>query len=144
MKVLFVCVQNINRSQIAEAIFNKLSKKNKATSAGIRPRSPGMPLKEEHNNPVIPMREAGYNLSGSKIKGLNSRITKSADKVVFIFNRRKHEKEIPAYLKKFPNKEFWEVESISDNLPFEEYCRLEKKRIRKIRRYVKELVKRVG
>lgn len=36
-KVLFVCAENKKRSQMAEAIFNHLSKKNRAVSAGTFP-----------------------------------------------------------------------------------------------------------
>ncbi|MCL5101750.1 MAG: hypothetical protein M1544_00105 [Candidatus Marsarchaeota archaeon] len=38
MKVLFVCKANVGRSQMAEAIFNKLAKGMAvATSAGVDP-----------------------------------------------------------------------------------------------------------
>ncbi len=36
MKILFVCRGNVGRSQIAEALFNSLSKNHKATSAGTK------------------------------------------------------------------------------------------------------------
>lgn len=144
MKVLFVCIANTNRSQIAEAVFNKLSKKNEAQSAGIRPKNPGIYLKDEDHNPVVPMKDFGYDISKAKIKRLNPRLADWADKVVFVFYRKKHEKEIPTYLKKFKNKEFWDVGSISNETTFEEYRTLEKKRIKKIERLVKDLVKRIG
>ena len=35
MKVLFVCKNNAERSQIAEAIFNRLSRGSSASSAGV-------------------------------------------------------------------------------------------------------------
>lgn len=144
VKVLFVCVANINRSQIAEAIFNKLSKKNHAVSAGINARAGDFLLKEANNNPVIPMKEEGYDISKAKIKKVSKRIVNSADKVVLIFNKKKHQKEIPDYLQKCKGLEFWEVDSISNETPFEKYCKLEKSRIRKIENYVKELVRRIG
>ncbi len=142
MKVLFVCAGNINRSQIAEAIFNKLSKKNRAVSAGTNAQ-PGF-LKNAPDNPIVPMKKFGYNLSKAKTRKLDKQIINSADKVVFIFNRKRHEDEIPTHLKNSPHTEFWEINSIPLGLPFDKYCRLEEKRIQKIEKLVKDLVKRIG
>jgi len=142
MKVLFVCSANINRSQIAEAIFNRLSKKNRSISAGVKPRKPGILVKAEHNNPFIPLRVEGYDVSKAKIKRLNRRMANSSDKVVLIM-RRRNLKDVPPYVRHRPDLEFWEVGSISDETPFAEYGKLERKRIKQIERLVKDLVSRI-
>lgn len=44
MKILFVCHGNVARSQIAEAIYNKLTNSNDAKSAGTHVDKPGETL----------------------------------------------------------------------------------------------------
>jgi protein-tyrosine-phosphatase len=143
MKVLFVCWANINRSQIAQVIFNRLSKKNRSTSAGIKPRKSGISVRAEHNNPYLPLRREGYDISHAKTKKVTKMMADSSDKIVLIFDR-KHLRAIPLYLRNRPDMEFWEVGRISDEIPFVEYCRLEKKRIKLIERHVRDLVRRIG
>ena len=75
--ILFVCVHNSGRSQMAEAFFNKLSGgKAQALSAGTQPAS--------EVNPVVveAMREAGINISGNKPKMLTFDMVKKADKMI--------------------------------------------------------------
>lgn len=142
MRVLFVCWANINRSQIAEAVFNANAKRARATSAGLRPRRAGVLVRNERNNPVLPMSEAGYDLTKARVKRLDRRTAGSSDKVILVFQRR-HLKDTPSYLRDRPDLELWEVKSISDELPFEDYCRLERKRIGLIERRVRDLLKRI-
>jgi arsenate reductase len=74
-KVLFVCVHNSGRSQMAEAFFNRLAaNKAIAFSAGTQPA-----LK---TNPVRVMREAGIDISGRKPKLRILEMMKSAYKVI--------------------------------------------------------------
>jgi protein-tyrosine-phosphatase len=140
--VLFVCWANINRSQIAEAIFNGRAARHHAVSAGISPRKAGVPIRTERNNPVQPMGEKGYDLSGARIKRLNRAMADSASKVVIVLGRN-HLKDVPRYLLRRPDLEFWEVGGISDGLPFEDYCRLERERIALIEGRVSDLVARL-
>ena len=57
-KVLFICVGNAARSQMAEAFFNVFSKEGRAISAGVK-------LKEEVDpNAVRVMKEVGIDISG--------------------------------------------------------------------------------
>lgn len=56
--VLFVCIENVCRSQMAEAFFNKYAKDAIASSAGSRP------AKEINPQTVEVMKEAGIDLSG--------------------------------------------------------------------------------
>jgi arsenate reductase (thioredoxin) len=76
-KVLFVCVHNSGRSQIAEATFNQFAAgKATATSAGSKPAS--------HVNPtvVIVMRELGLDLSQNQPKLLTMRMIENASRVI--------------------------------------------------------------
>jgi protein-tyrosine-phosphatase len=61
--VLFVCVQNAGRSQIAEAFFRKYAPKNyEALSAGTEPGGNLNPL------PIEAMKEVGVDISNQRPK----------------------------------------------------------------------------
>ena len=61
--ILYVCVENAGRSQMAEAFFNKYAPKGyKAISAGTKPVSQIHPLA------VKVMREVGIDISNQKSK----------------------------------------------------------------------------
>ncbi|MEM1546447.1 MAG: arsenate reductase ArsC [Candidatus Methanomethylicia archaeon] len=63
--VLFVCVENSFRSQIAEAYFNKFAPKGwRALSAGLKP------TREIHPNAIKLMLEEGIDISDKKPKML--------------------------------------------------------------------------
>jgi arsenate reductase (thioredoxin) len=80
--VLFLCVHNTFRSQIAEAYFNKFAKEKgirwQAKSAGF--------LKSDKINEkaVILMREEGIDISDKKPKLMTEKMIKSADKIVVV------------------------------------------------------------
>jgi len=63
-KVLFICIGNTCRSQMAKGFFNTLSPKNSADSAGIRP--------EDHVEPsaITVMKEVDIDISHYKPKKL--------------------------------------------------------------------------
>lgn len=75
--ILFVCVHNSGRSQIAEAFFNHLAGKDAtAYSAGTQPAS-------EINPTVVQvMREAGLDISRQKPKLLTLAMMKSAGRLI--------------------------------------------------------------
>jgi len=76
-KILFVCVHNAGRSQMAEAFFNKITEgKAKGFSAGTQIA--------ENVNPVVveAMREVGLDISKNKPKLLSIDMLDSADKVI--------------------------------------------------------------
>jgi len=75
-KVIFVCVENSARSQMAEAFFNRLAKWSKAESAGTRPAKSVNPLAVEA------MAEVGIDISGAKPKMLTLEMLEGADRVV--------------------------------------------------------------
>ena len=76
-KVLFVCVENACRSQMAEAFFNKFaSGKAVAISAGTKPSSQVNP------KAVQVMKEIGIDMSKQKPKPLTSELMKGVDRIV--------------------------------------------------------------
>jgi len=76
-KVLFVCVENACRSQIAEAFFNHLAPKGMtAISAGTKPADRVNP------NAVLVMKEVGIDISVKKPKPLTEDMIRDADRIV--------------------------------------------------------------
>jgi len=72
--ILFVCVHNSGRSQMAEAIFNRLSGgRHRGISAGSNPA--------EAVNPVVveALREIGMDISGRRTRKLTAEIAEEAD-----------------------------------------------------------------
>ena len=76
-RVLFVCVHNSGRSQIAEAFFNHLAgEKASASSAGTQPAT-------EINPTVVQvMREAGLDISHKIPKLMTFEMMENADRVI--------------------------------------------------------------
>ncbi|MGZ4352703.1 MAG: arsenate-mycothiol transferase ArsC [Gaiellaceae bacterium] len=74
MNVLFVCVENAGRSQIAQALYERHG--GTARSAGTRPAD------EIHNSVVEAMDEIGIDLSQRKPKQLEREDVEWADLVV--------------------------------------------------------------
>ena len=75
--VVFVCVHNSGRSQMAEAFFNQLAQgKALALSAGTQPG--------DSVNPVVveAMREVGIDISGNKPKMLTLEMIEKADRMI--------------------------------------------------------------
>jgi protein-tyrosine-phosphatase len=76
-KVLFVCVHNAGRSQMARAFFNQIAQgKAVAISAGTQPANKVDPVVVEA------MREVGVDISRQKPKMLTFKMLKSADRVI--------------------------------------------------------------
>ncbi len=75
-KILFVCVENSARSQMAEAFFNSISTQVVAESAGTRPAAAVNPVA------VQVMREIGIDISGAKPKMLTFEMMDAAEKVI--------------------------------------------------------------
>jgi arsenate reductase (thioredoxin) len=73
-KVLFVCVENAGRSQIAQALYERRG--GEARSAGSQPAA------ELHGVVVEALEEVGIDVSGRKPKGLTREDVVWADLVV--------------------------------------------------------------
>jgi len=76
-KVLFVCVENAGRSQMAEAFTNYYGKAKVATS------SAGIMLADKVNPVVVEaMKEKGIDISMNKPKLLTVKMAEEADKII--------------------------------------------------------------
>src|SRR5947209_17461611 len=79
-RILFVCVHNAGRSQMAEAFFNRLARERgldaRAESAGTAPG--------ERVNPVAAqvMTEAGVSLEGHRPRPLTPAMAAAADRII--------------------------------------------------------------
>jgi len=124
--ILFVCVHNSGRSQMAEAFFNKLAEgKAQALSAGTQPA--------DEVNPVVveAMREAGINISGNKPKMLTFDMVKKADKMITMGCGAEAEAVCPA---SFIETEDWALEDPKGK---------SLEQVRKIRDEIKERVSKL-
>lgn len=75
--ILFVCVENAGRSQMAEGFFNKYAPKgNKAISAGTKP------VAELNPFAVDAMREVGIDISHQKSKDITEDMMRNSTKIV--------------------------------------------------------------
>ena len=75
--ILFVCVENAGRSQMAEGFFKKYTPDGiKTLSAGTKPVS--------QINPIVveAMKEVGIDISKQKSKELTDKMIRNSDKVV--------------------------------------------------------------
>ena len=77
--VLFICVENSFRSQIAEAYFSKYAPEGwTATSAGVQPAG------EVHPNAVRLMLEEGMDIGHKKPQAMTKELQEKADVVIIV------------------------------------------------------------
>jgi len=124
--ILFVCVHNSGRSQMAEAFFNKLAgSKARALSAGTQPA--------DKVNPVVveAMREAGINIGGNKPKMLTMDMVEKADRMITMGCGAEAEAVCPA---SFIETKDWALEDPKGK---------SLEQVRKIRDEIKEMVNKM-
>lgn len=122
--ILFVCVHNSGRSQMAEAFFNKLARgKARAFSAGTQPSDQVKPVVVEA------MKEVGIDISGNKPKALTMEMVEKADKMITMGCGAEAQSVCPA---SFIETEGWALEDPHDK-PIEQ--------VRKIRDEIEDRVK---
>ena len=136
MKVLFVCVANVGRSQMAEAFFNNLSKKNKATSAGTKgEKYEGRELKEFAQPVLACMTDTGIDISKKTPRKLTKQMVDDADKIVVMADKGTW----PNFLKDSKKVEVWDVDDAQGKS--HEFHLKTRDQIKKL---VQGLVKRIG
>lgn len=129
MKILFVCLGNVARSQMAEAYYNHFTNSDNAFSAGVLDFTPakyGHPIKEV----VDVMDEDGIDVSKQNVDYINEEMVKNSEKI-FVMCK---EEECPDFLLKSGKVTFWKIED-----PFGS----SKDNFRKIRDKIKENVQKL-
>ena len=143
MKILFVCYANAGRSQVAEALFNKVSQ-HQAESAGTRvdnlltERNPAtwMVRHATGGQSVIAyMEEEGVNVSENTRKQLTPQMVENSDRVVVITSKDSW----PKYLLESEKVTFWDIPNAVGMTP--EAARVVYDQVKK---NVKELVDQIG
>jgi len=108
MKVLFVCLHNIGRSQIAKAFYNSLTGTETAGAAGLEADS----FKEEllrdfgETNGMKVMREIGIEIGDFPRYQLTKDLAEKYDLIITMAE----DKEIPTWLENSPKFRRWLVE----------------------------------
>ena len=76
MTILFLCRQNAGRSQMAQALFERMAPRHEAISAGSEPAT------RVHPPVVEAMKEIGIDLSGRKPQRVDRAMLDRADHVI--------------------------------------------------------------
>lgn len=112
MKILFVCKGNNCRSQMAEAIYNRLTNSNDASSAGTQVEGAGETIEAFNNRPEVTsftldvMHDAGFDLRNKIQTQLTQGMLEKYDLVV----NMAAEEFTPAWLSSAPNYTYWKVD----------------------------------
>jgi len=97
MKILFICKWNVGRSQIAEELFNKYSKKHRAISAGTHAlRFKDQKLKDFAYEVVKVMQEKGIDVGNKIPSQLSPELAKSSDRIIVLTDKS----DLPEFIAK--------------------------------------------
>ncbi len=105
MKVLFICKYNAGRSRMAAVFFNKLSKKNKAMSAGIGSNVSLTSSWKGVKATVAVMKEIGIKMPYKLGKAVTRKNVENADRIVVLLDK-KQQHILPKYITNSPKVEY--------------------------------------
>ena len=112
MNILFVCAQNVGRSQTAAALFNKYFPESHADSAGTNVEKPGETIagRAEYSdgakNVIASLAEEGIDISRSIRTQVTEEMLEGYDKVVVMAEPE----SIPDWLSNHPKYEYWHID----------------------------------
>ncbi len=101
MKVLFICKYNAGRSRMAEAFFNKFSKKNTSLSRGIEPYPISPSAERGLKGTIEVMNEVGIKVPNKLGSPVTKEDVEEADVVVVLLDE-KQQLLLPDYVKNSP------------------------------------------
>ena len=141
MKVLFICKYNAGRSRMAEAFFNKLSKKNKATSAGIGSNVSSASCWAGIGATATVMKESGINVPRKLGRAVTRKDVESADRIIVLLDKKQRH-ILPKYITTSPKVEYHEIQdSDARAADFLDQQRRNRDLVKEI---VEELIKEIG
>jgi arsenate reductase len=111
MNVLFVCTQNVGRSQMAAALYNALSDDNHADSAGTRVDHEGQTLHERAKDStgaadvIKVMKEEGIDVSNQHRNSVMEEMLGVYDQIIVMAEPD----TIPQYLHNHPKAVYWDI-----------------------------------
>ncbi|MEC8221311.1 MAG: hypothetical protein VX028_04505 [Nanoarchaeota archaeon] len=107
MNIIFVCRQNIGRSQIAQALYEKYTS-YKSASYGTIVEIENQPIKEVVTLPYLfpKMLALGCDISSAKRNQLKEEYIVDADKIIVMAEKDTW----PLFLQNSKQVEFWEIE----------------------------------
>jgi arsenate reductase (thioredoxin) len=111
MKVLFVCTQNVGRSQMAAALYNTLSQDGHADAVGTKVDEPGQTIGERAKasqgawNVLSVMNEIGMDLYHRKRRKLTEAMLDEYDQIIVMAEPE----TIPKYLHNHTRALYWDI-----------------------------------
>jgi len=112
MKILFVCKQNVGRSQMAKAFYNQLTSSDDADAAGVVVNEPGQTLLERKatssskNFFVLDvMNEKGIDMSTFVRQPLSEDALSKYDRIISMALKE----DTPTWLLESPKYTYWDV-----------------------------------
>lgn len=112
MKILFVCLANVGRSQMAAAFYNQITGTSDASSAGVRVEKPGETLGERRARRggtyllQIMLEEEGIDLGDSEQTQLTEDMLDGNDQIISMAQQE----YTPGWLSEHPNYVSWDIE----------------------------------
>lgn len=100
MKILFVCTGGAGRSQIAEGLYNHLTRSHDALGAGTE-AIVGKPMPPDV---IEVMKEVGIDVSRSYRRQITEAMCQQADTIILMTD-----KSLPTYLKNNPKVITWNI-----------------------------------
>ncbi|MFH1072683.1 MAG: hypothetical protein V1743_04605, partial [Nanoarchaeota archaeon] len=103
-KILFICLGNVARSQMAEAYYNHLTGSHDATSAGALDFTPKK-YKKLPDEVISVMKEEGIDVSRQKVKTITKPMAALADRIYVLCKKE----ECPGFLTQSSKVKFWDI-----------------------------------